>query len=92
MLCKNCKTNEAKHPGKTCSLKCATEADNIAGRIQGRPSDTYEEIKRRYDIEISKKQARSFARKVHSAPKAGTISRAKAKSAVNLAIKGLSND
>jgi len=86
MLCNFCKKKEAKHPGKTCSLKCATEADNIAGRIQGRPSDTYEEIKRRHDIEIKKKKARGFSRKVHSAPKAGTISRAKARSAVKKAL------
>ena len=52
MLCKNCKKNEAKHPGKTCSLKCATEAHN---KIRG--GDRYTVIKRRLDIEIAKSKA-----------------------------------
>jgi len=48
MLCNFCKKSEAKHPGKTCSLKCATEAHNA---LKG--GDSYLVIKRRLDIEIA---------------------------------------
>lgn len=48
MLCNFCKTNEAKRPGKTCGLKCATEAHN---KLKG--GDSYTVIKHRLDIEIA---------------------------------------
>jgi hypothetical protein len=48
MICPVCETNEAKAPGKTCGLKCATEAHN---KLKG--GDSYTVIKRRLDIEIA---------------------------------------
>lgn len=52
MICPVCEINEAKQPGKTCGLECATEAHN---KLKG--GDSYTVIKRRLDIEIAKSKA-----------------------------------
>jgi hypothetical protein len=55
MICTQCNKVEARHPGSTCGLKCATEWDNQVNAKSRRkiPNDSYETIMVRFNAHVA---------------------------------------